>query len=64
MLELAEKILYLTESHSKIIYQPLPQDDPVQRRPSIELAKKELDWKPLITLDEGLINTINYFKKC
>ena len=64
MLELAEKILYLTDSHSKIIYQPLPQDDPVQRRPSIELAKKELDWKPLITLDEGLINTINYFKKC
>ena len=64
MLELAEKILYLTDSHSKIIYQPLPQDDPVQRRPSIELAKKEFDWKPLITLDEGLINTINYFKKC
>lgn len=64
MLELAEKILNLTDSHSKIIYQPLPQDDPAQRKPSIELAKRELNWKPQVKLDEGLIKTINYFKNC
>ncbi len=60
--ELAEKIIHMTESRSKIIYQPLPQDDPVRRKPVIELAKKELDWEPSVPLEEGLEKTIAYFK--
>jgi len=61
--ELAENIVRLTNSKSKLIYLPLPQDDPTQRQPDISLAKKELDnWKPEIELEEGLTKTINYFK--
>lgn len=63
MLELAEKVLALTGSKSKIVYRPLPQDDPVQRKPVIDLARKELDWKPNIVLEEGLKKTISYFEK-
>lgn len=63
MLELAEKVLALTGSKSKIVYQPLPQDDPTQRKPVIDLAKKELDWEPKIVLEEGLKKTIEYFKE-
>lgn len=63
MLELASKIIELTGSKSKIVYKPLPSDDPKQRRPNIELAKKELDWEPKIKLTEGLIKTIAYFDK-
>ena len=63
MLELAEKVIKLTGSSSKIIYKPLPQDDPTQRQPVIDLAKKELDWEPTIALDEGLSKTIDYFEK-
>jgi UDP-glucuronate decarboxylase len=62
MLELAEKVIALTGSNSKIIHKPLPQDDPTQRQPVIDLAKKELDWEPKIPLDEGLKKTIEYFK--
>lgn len=63
ILELAEKIIELTASKSKIIYKELPQDDPVQRKPDISLAKKVLDgWSPQIELEEGLIRTIEYFK--
>ena len=62
MLELANLVIELTESKSKIIYQPLPQDDPKQRRPNIDLAKEQLNWEPSIPLKEGLIKTINYFK--
>ncbi len=62
MLELAQKIIEHTGSSSKIVYMPLPQDDPTQRRPVIELAKKELDWVPVVPLDEGLDKTIEYFK--
>lgn len=63
MLELAEKILELTGSNSKIINLKLPQDDPMQRKPNIELAKQNLNgWKPLINLEEGLIRTIDYFR--
>lgn len=62
MVELAEKILKLTGSSSKLIFQDLPQDDPLQRRPVIDLAKKELNWEPSIMLDEGLQKTIEYFK--
>ncbi|WP_026505794.1 UDP-glucuronic acid decarboxylase family protein [Butyrivibrio sp. NC3005] len=63
MLELANKVLNITGSSSKIVYKPLPQDDPTQRKPVIDLAKKELDWEPHINLDEGLKKTIEYFSK-
>ena len=62
MLELAEKVLKLTGSSSKIIHMPLPTDDPLQRKPDISLAKQKLDWEPHIPLEEGLVKTINYFK--
>lgn len=63
ILEMANKIIKLTGSTSKIIFNPLPQDDPVQRKPEINLAKEILDgWEPLLPLEEGLIKTINYFK--
>ncbi len=62
MLELAEKVIRLTGSKSKIIFMPLPADDPTQRQPDITLAKKELGWEPKIMLDEGLVKTIDYFK--
>lgn len=62
MLELAQKIIDLTGSSSKLIFMPLPQDDPLQRQPDISLAKKELNWEPTIALEEGLKKTIEYFK--
>lgn len=62
MLELAEKIIMLTGSHSKIIFRPLPEDDPMQRKPVIDVAVRELDWKPTVSLDEGLGKTIEYFR--
>lgn len=62
MLELAKKVIGLTGSASKIVYRPLPSDDPLQRCPDITLAKKELDWEPAIQLEEGLKRTIQYFK--
>jgi UDP-glucuronate decarboxylase len=61
--ELAQRILSLTGSKSEISYNPLPQDDPVQRCPDISLAKKRLRWKPQIPLDEGLKKTIPHFQK-
>ena len=63
MLELAQKIIELTGSKSKIVYMPLPSDDPTQRRPVIDLAKEKLDWEPKIELEKGLISTIAYFEK-
>ncbi len=62
MLELAEKVIALTGSRSEIVYLPLPQDDPLQRKPNIELANKELGWQPRVNLEEGLISTIDYFR--
>lgn len=62
MLELAEKVIGMTESDSEIVFRELPQDDPVQRKPVIDMAQRELDWKPWISLDEGLRRTIAYFK--
>ena len=62
MLELAQKVIKLTGSSSKIIHLPLPQDDPMQRQPDIALAKKELGWEPHIELEKGLVKTIEYFK--
>jgi UDP-glucuronate decarboxylase len=63
MIELAEMVISLTESSSKIIYQPLPQDDPKQRKPDITLAKEKLKWEPKVPLSDGLRETIAYFKK-
>jgi len=63
MLELAEKILSLTNSRSKLIFNTLPSDDPRQRKPDIELAKTTLDWQPKISLTDGLKETISYFNK-
>jgi len=62
ILELAEKVIKLTNSNSKIINKPLPQDDPMQRKPDISLAKEKLNWEPKIDLEEGLKRTIDYFK--
>ena len=62
MRELAEKILALTGSKSKLTFRPLPQDDPRQRQPDITLAREKLDWSPGVALDDGLKATIHYFK--
>ncbi len=63
ILELAQKVIELTQSKSKIIYRELPMDDPLQRQPDISLAKQKLNnWTPEIQLNEGLVKTINYFK--
>lgn len=63
MLELAQKVIDITGSKSKLVYKPLPADDPKQRCPDITLAKEKLDWKPVVPLEEGLKKTIAYFDK-
>jgi UDP-glucuronate decarboxylase len=60
---LAEMITELTNSRSRIVYRPLPQDDPKQRRPDISRASTELHWSPHVSLKEGLIKTIEYFER-
>ncbi len=62
MLELASKVIKLTNSNSKLEHKPLPEDDPKQRKPSIQLANELLDWEPKISIEEGLSKTINYLK--
>jgi UDP-glucuronate decarboxylase len=62
ILELAEKVIRLTRSDSKLVFMPLPEDDPMQRQPDISVARKELGWEPKVALDEGLEKTIAYFK--
>lgn len=62
MIQLAEMVLRLTGSKSKIVFMPLPQDDPMQRQPDITLAKATLGWEPQVQLEEGLMRTIAYFK--
>jgi UDP-glucuronate decarboxylase len=62
MLELARKVIELTGSSSKIVFRPLPMDDPRQRKPDIQQAKSALDWEPEVQLEEGLRKTIAYFK--
>lgn len=62
ILELADKVIAMTESKSKIINKDLPEDDPKKRKPDISLAKKALDWEPKIKLEQGLAKTIDYFK--
>ena len=63
MLQLAEKVLKLVGSKSKIVHKPLPQDDPKQRKPIIELAKSKLGWEPKVNLDDGLKETVAYFRR-
>ena len=61
ILELAEMTVKMTGSRSKIIFKPLPQDDPLQRQPDITLAREHLEWEPEVGLEEGLVRTIEYF---
>ena len=63
ILELAEKVIKLTNSNSKLVFKPLPHDDPKQRQPDITLAKAKLGWKPTIELEDGLHHIIEYFKE-
>ena len=62
-LELAEKVLKLVDSKSKLVFLPLPTDDPKQRKPDISLAGLKLDWSPVVALEDGLKETIAYFQK-
>lgn len=62
--ELAEKVIQLTGSTSRIVYKPLPMDDPQRRQPDISLAKERLGWQPVVKLDEGLARIIDYFRDC
>ena len=63
MLELAELVLELSHSNSKVVYKPLPSDDPLQRCPDISQAKKLLNWAPTVDLREGLARTIEWFQR-
>lgn len=63
ILDFAKLIIELTNSKSKIVYKPLPSDDPTQRKPDITLAKEKLGWEPKVDIKEGLMNTIEYFKE-
>jgi UDP-glucuronate decarboxylase len=63
VLQLAERVLRLTASHSRIVHRPLPVDDPLRRKPDITRALRELDWHPQVPLDEGLRRTISYFRR-
>lgn len=63
VLTLAELIIKLTDSPSKIVFKPLPRDDPLQRQPDITLAKEKLDWEPTVDLQEGLMKAIEYFRE-
>lgn len=63
ILELAEKVIAMTNSTSSLVFHPLPQDDPTQRKPVIDVAKAQLQWSPEISLEEGLVKTIAYFQE-
>ena len=63
ILELAEMVIALTESKSKIVHRPLPEDDPRQRCPDISEAQRLLAWRPAVTLEKGLKSTITYFER-
>jgi len=59
--QLAEKVIDLTETKSRLIFKPLPSDDPKQRQPDISYARRELGWEPMVVLEDGLKKTISYF---
>jgi UDP-glucuronate decarboxylase len=61
--ELAKRVIDLTGSRSRLVYRPLPHDDPTRRCPDIALAKRQLNWEPIVSLDEGLKKTIEYFDR-
>jgi len=61
--ELAEKVLGLVDNGSRLVYEPLPQDDPTQRQPNIDKARQALGWEPKVTLDDGLPKTVDYFRQ-
>jgi len=63
ILELANQIISLTDSKSKLIFKELPEDDPQRRKPDITLATEKLSWKPKVDLETGLTNTVSYFKQ-
>jgi UDP-glucuronate decarboxylase len=63
ILELAGKVLHLTDSRSRLVFAPLPADDPVQRQPDIARARELLGWEPAVPLDEGLKRTVAYFRE-
>ena len=63
ILELAQAVIKLTKSKSRLVFQPLPADDPKQRKPDISLAREKLNWEPSVSLEEGLKETIQYFRK-
>ena len=63
MLELAEKVLKMTGSRSSIVFKPLPPDDPTQRQPDIALARQKLSWEPKVALEDGLRETVDYFRR-
>ena len=63
ILDFAKYIIKLTNSKSKIIFKPLPSDDPTQRKPDISLAKEKLNWEPVVDIESGLMKTIEYFDK-
>jgi UDP-glucuronate decarboxylase len=63
ILDTARKVVELTGSRSKIVFKPLPSDDPLQRQPDIGLAKQELGWEPTVAFDDGLKTTIEYFDR-
>ena len=63
MIELAERVLGLVGGRSRIVHRPLPADDPRQRQPDISLARSRLDWEPKVALEDGLKETIAYFRR-
>jgi UDP-glucuronate decarboxylase len=63
MIELAQLVIWLTRARSRLVFRPLPQDDPRQRKPDIALARRELGWEPRVDLETGIGRTIEYFRE-
>jgi UDP-glucuronate decarboxylase len=63
ILELARKVISMTGSRSEVVFEPLPHDDPMQRKPDIGLAEGVLGWRPSVPLERGLVKTVDYFRR-